>query len=135
MRTASLLLLLLLGLGLAAPALADDAAVAAPEYVVYYFHGTFRCETCLKIEAWAKDAVSEDFGNLDWRVLNIQDEPNEHFADEYKLSGQALIVTEWQDGKVVRWKNLEEMWDHLENKEGFADYVKREVEGFLVQEE
>jgi hypothetical protein len=135
MRTTTLLLLL--GLALAAPAIADDAAVVAPEFVVYYFHGTFRCETCRKIEAWAKDAVGEGFvremkaGNLDWRVVNIQEEPNEHFADEYKLSSQAVVVTQWQDGKVIRWKNLDEVWDHLESKQGFCDYITGEVAGFL----
>ncbi len=138
MRTTSLVLLLCLGL--TAPAMAGDAAVVTPEYVVYYFHGKFRCEACLKIEAWGKEAVSEGFarevkaGNLDWRVVDVQAEPNEHFADEFKLSSQALIVTEWADGKVARWKNLEAIWDHLENKKGFADYVEAEVAAFLRHE-
>ncbi len=135
MRTANLLLLL--SLVLAAPALADDTAAVAPEYVVYYFHGQFRCETCLKIEAWTKAAVSEDFaremkaGNLEWRVVNVQEEANEHFAAEYKLAGQAVIVTEWKDGKVIRWHNVEAIWDHLETQQGFADYVTGEVAAFL----
>jgi predicted outer membrane protein len=67
-------LLSLLCLLLAVPASAADPTATTPEYVVYYFHGQFRCETCLKIEAWAKDAVSEGFarelkaGNLAWRT-------------------------------------------------------------------
>lgn len=132
----------LLGLVLAAPALAADApdSVPAPEYVVYYFHGTFRCESCLKIEAWSKEAVHEGFaremkaGNLAWRVANVQEEANEHFAAEYKLAGQALIVTEWQDGKVVRWENLEAVWDHLEAQPGFHDYVTQTIAAFLAKE-
>ncbi len=56
----------------------------------------------------------------------MQAEPNEHFADEFKLASQAVVVTEWEDGKVIRWKNLEEIWDHLESKQGFGDYVKGE---------
>jgi hypothetical protein len=138
MKAASLLLLL--GLVLAAPAVANEAAAVAPEFVVYYFHGQFRCETCLKIEAWTKAAVSEDFaremkaGNLDLRVVNVQEEANEHFAEEYKLAGQAVILTEWQGGKVVRWHNVEAIWDHLESQQGFADYVTGEVAGFLRQE-
>jgi hypothetical protein len=136
MKTA--FLLLLTGLALAAPAIAEDATAVAPEYVVYYFHGQYRCETCLKIEAWTRAAVSEGFvremkaGNLDLRVVNVQEEANEHFADEFKLAGQAVVVTEWKDGKAVRWSNLEAIWDHLESQQGFADYVRGEVAAFLA---
>ncbi len=130
-------LLLLLGLALAAPALGEGVAEPEPEFVVYYFHGQFRCETCLKIEAWTKAAVSEGFareiaaGNLELRVVNVQEEPNEHFADEFKLAGQAVILTESKDGKVVRWQNAEAIWDHLETQRGFAGYINGEVAGFL----
>lgn len=135
MRTASLLLCL--GLVLAAPALGEGVVEPEPEFVVYYFHGQFRCETCLKIEAWTKAAVETGFaremkaGNLDLRMVNVQVEANEHFAAEYKLAGQAVIVSEWQDGKVVRWHNIEAIWDHLESQQGFADYVTGEVAEFL----
>jgi hypothetical protein len=129
--------LLLLGLVMATPALGEVTTVPAPEFVVYYFHGTIRCETCLKIEAWTKAAVGEGFareikaGNLELRVVNIQEGPGEHFADEFKLSSQAVVVTEWRDGKVVRWQDLEAIWDHLESEAGFADYVKGGVVAFM----
>src|SRR5512135_1005505 len=37
------------------------AGIPAPRVIAYYFHGTARCVTCKKIEAFAREAIGESF--------------------------------------------------------------------------
>jgi thioredoxin 1 len=47
----------------AAPAGHPAAAKAANQVVAYYFHGTVRCETCLKIERLALETLQQRFAS------------------------------------------------------------------------
>ena len=37
------------------------AKVMKTQVIAYYFHGTIRCETCLKIEKQAREAIGRGF--------------------------------------------------------------------------
>src|SRR3990172_79535 len=79
--------------------------------IVYYFHSTSRCVSCIKIEKWSYDAITDSFpdamkeGKLVWRPNNIDKQENKRFIKEYTLFTNTLIVTEIKKGKQVRWKN------------------------------
>ncbi|MCB2229304.1 hypothetical protein KQH82_01220 [bacterium] len=111
----------------------------APEHqvIVYYFHGTNRCQTCLKIEALADQAVQSGFetelagGSVVWRVVNFDLPENKSFVDEYGLYSQALIVVDKRDGKRTDWKNLADIWELVGNEPEFTAYVQREVSSYL----
>jgi len=119
----------------------DSTATANPAFTVYYFHGTFRCESCRRIEAWTEETVRREFareiesGWVNWQAINAQEDANAHYADQYKIAGQTVILAAWQDGKVVRWKSLDEVWDLLQNKDSFQDYIEREVVAFMQSEQ
>jgi hypothetical protein len=124
--------------GASAPALA--ATKAAPEgarFVAYYFHGTKRCRTCLKIQAQAQEAIQTGFAEelkhrrLDWTSVNIEEPGNEHFATEYKVTGSTLVIAEVKDGKPVRFAKLDKTWDLVQDKPAFLDYVAGEVMTFI----
>ncbi len=112
------------------------AASTAPVIQVSYFHRTVRCPSCIKIEALSKQTVEETFGGelaagwMAWRSLNIDDARNEHFEKDYKLTAQSVVLSEVRDGKEIRWKNLEKVWDLLEDDLGFKKYVQDEVRLF-----
>jgi hypothetical protein len=105
--------------------------------VVYYFHGKFRCETCKRMEAYSTEAIKNGFpdqlksGILEWQVVNVEEKGNEHFVKDYELFTKSLVMVEMKDGKQVRWKNLEKIWDLSTDKDAFVKYVKDEVSVYV----
>lgn len=107
--------------------------------VVTYFHTTFRCPTCHKIEEYSKDAVQFNFedelksGKIVWRVINVEETENKHFVEDYQLYSKHLIVSEMKDGKEVRWKDLKDVWVNVRDEMKFNAYVKAEISDWLKE--
>lgn len=105
--------------------------------IIYYFHGTVRCPTCLNIEHYTDEALRTHFaddlagGKLEWRVINREEPQNEHFVADYQLYSQTLIIVDSIPGKPSEWKNLEAIWDHADNKPAFIEYVRAEIDQYL----
>ena len=119
---------------------AHAAEDVKPAHVVaYYFHGTMRCPTCHKLEQYSKEAIDGNFkgairsGKLEFKEVNIENSGNEHYANDYQLYTKSLILSLVKDGKEIKWKNLDKIWERVRNKEGFIDYVKSEVADFLKE--
>lgn len=107
--------------------------------IAYYFHGNVRCVSCKTIEAYSKEAVETKFvkelqnGILEWRVVNLDEEANAHFIKDYQLYTKSLVIAEFANGKQIKWKNLEQVWDLLSSKEMFIVYVQEEIKNYLSQ--
>jgi len=101
---------------------------------VVYFHRTVRCPSCLTIEDWAKSAVAPDVeaGRVTWQALNLDEPANTQFEDRYGLMAQSVVVREMKAGQETRWKNLEKVWDLLEDEAAFTKYVQDEVRAFTA---
>jgi hypothetical protein len=84
----------------------------------------------------AQKAVEEGFageladGRMQWRIINIDEPRNKHFEDDYQLQMQSVIVSEVRGGKETRWKNLEKVWDLLDDEAGFLRYVQDEIRAY-----
>jgi hypothetical protein len=106
--------------------------------IAYYFHTTYRCVSCRKIEAYSKLAIETAFaadlasGRLQWRMINIEDTGNEHFVKDYQLFTKSLVLSERRAGREVRWKNLPKVWELLNSEPAFVDYVQTETRAFLA---
>ena len=105
--------------------------------IVRYFHSNVRCSTCLAFEDWSKTAV-ERFpkelknGTLKWQVINFDEPENKHYIKDYDLAEKSLVLIREENGKIVRWKNVEEFWDFDENqKEEFVDFVQKLIADYL----
>lgn len=102
--------------------------------VVYYFHPTARCETCLNIEKYSKEAVNSWINKYDgkviWKALNIDEKENEQYVDRYSLQFSSLILSEQAEGKELRWKNLEDIWKLAGNKSEFISYMNNQLNQF-----
>ena len=107
--------------------------------IVYYFHGNFRCPSCRKIEAYAKESVETNFkdkidgGVIEWRLVNIDEPENKHFVQDYQLITRSVVVSEIINGRQVSWKNLDKVWDLLGNKDAFLAYIRDEVTQILTR--
>ncbi len=119
------------------PASSTNNATNERKVIAYYFHGNSRCATCRKLEAYTQEAIARDFvnalkdGELDWRVVNIDEPENEHFIQDYQLTTRSVVLVETIDGKQKMWKNLNRIWDLVRNKTEFQQYIRDETKAFL----
>ena len=131
-------LLILCVLGLTAVSFAADKPVES-RVIAYYFHGSFRCPTCYKLEQYSKEAIETNFkdalasGKLEFKVVNVEDKGNEHYGNDYQLYTKSLILSLVKDGKETKWENLDKIWEYVGNKQKFIDYVKVGVADFLKE--
>jgi len=135
-----LLMFIAVGSGAALSPVARAAEGAKGAHIVaYYFHGSFRCPTCHKLEQYSKEAIETNFkdaiasGRLEYKIINVEDKGNEHYANEYQLYAKSLILSLSKDGKEIKWINLDKIWEYVGNKEKFIDYVKTGVADLLKE--
>ncbi|MFH1699669.1 MAG: nitrophenyl compound nitroreductase subunit ArsF family protein [Candidatus Zixiibacteriota bacterium] len=109
--------------------------------VVYYLHMNRRCMTCGKLESYSQEAILSGFpeqlkdSSVIWQVENFEQKGNEHFAKDYQLYSQSLILSRQNGGRETEWKNLDKIWQLVGNKEKFIAYVQMEVQKFKNHEE
>jgi len=122
--------------------LAENVAYAEQgslKIIAYYFHGSFRCPTCYKLEQYSKEAIEANFkdalasGKLEFKVINVEDKGNEHFTQDYQLYTKSLILSLVKDGKEIKSKNLDNIWEYVGNKQKYYAYVQSEVADFLKE--
>jgi hypothetical protein len=137
--------LLILGLAAAVAyptisVLAQKAPAPSPDIhkvIAYYFHTDTRCSTCMKIEAYSKEAIEKGFaaelknGALEMRVVNYEKPENRHFMQDYKLVSKSLVLVNTVNGKQTEWTNLKLVWQLTGRKDAFLNYVRKEVRGYL----
>jgi len=108
--------------------------------IVYYFHGTYRCPSCLQIEAWSFDAIQEQFayeleeGAMVWKTIDIDKPENNHFVKDYEISTQSLILVKIIGEKEKRHKSLAKVWEYLPDQKAFYEYVRDEIDKFLADD-
>ena len=118
-------------------ALVPAGGAGEPAYVVAYFHGNKRCNTCLTIEKYARNTVEEAFadeltsGRVAWRVLNYEEPENASFARDHEIAFQTLVVFEMDGTEPGRWKKLDKVWDEVGSEFSFYEYVQSEIRAFM----
>lgn len=116
---------------------AETSKVKAPEVFVYYLHNNFRCSNCYKIESYTQEAINKGFakqlkdGTLVFKVINFDEKANKHYVEDYKLYTKAVVLSRINNGKEVKWKNLDKIWTLLGDKNKFEAYIKTETTKFL----
>lgn len=101
--------------------------------VVYYFHGSRRCPTCMAIEKYSHEAITPYINNnrLAWETVNIELPGNKHFIYDFNLASSGPVIVEYGGNKVRRRQALDKVWQLVRDKESFYKYVDAEVKGFL----
>jgi hypothetical protein len=107
--------------------------------IAYYFHTTARCASCRAIEANSREALESAFANeikdgrLLWKVVNVEVKGNEHFVKDYGLYTKSVVLVNEVRGKPAEWKNLEKVWQLLQDKPKFIRYVQDATRGYLTE--
>jgi len=120
----------------ASGALAAPGETTAPRrrLVARYYHGTKRCVTCNKIEAYAKEALESRFaedlasGRILWETANMDEIWNADAVRRYGLIRSSLVFLDVEDGEEKDYSVLQRAWDLVGEKDRFFDYVQSEVE-------
>jgi hypothetical protein len=108
-----------------------------PTIMVYYFHRTARCPTCITIELNAHQVIQDHFqnqiadGRLIWMPINVDEPGGEEFEKEFDVGFSSLVAAKIVDGNCIEYKKLNEVWTLLSDWEGFSKYVRDEINGFL----
>ena len=109
----------------------------ADKVIAYYFHGNYRCASCTKMEKYSRDAITMYFdkeikqGVISFKTVNTDLSENKHFLQDYQLYTKSLVLISVKNNKVVKWKNLDKVWQHLNNQNDFYNYVQTETSKFL----
>jgi hypothetical protein len=107
--------------------------------ILYYFHRTFRCHSCLTMEAYIEEALQTNFaealrsGRLLWLPTNVEDPENTHFEEDFSLEFNEAVLVRLDHGVPASWTKLEKVWDLLESKEEFLGYVTERVDAVLSE--
>ena len=108
-----------------------------PAVIVYYFHGTRRCFSCLTIEANAAKVIEDNFqqqitdGSLMWTPMNMEDPGSKELTEKFGIKTNTLVVAKMADGNYIGYKKLKKVWQLIDDPEGFSEYVTDEINAFL----
>jgi len=123
------------------PPLASSPALEKQSKVIaYYFHTTYRCPTCINIEAYAREAIEKGFpdalrdGKLEFRSVNVEEQGNRHFIQDYQLYSKSLVLVKLVEGKQLKWQNQTRVWELVRDKNSFIKYVQDATRSFLEDE-
>ena len=103
----------------------------------FYLHGNKRCQTCNTIEKYSHEAIDSNFtgeiadGKIIWQTLNFEEPENEHYITDFELYAHSLVLVELAGDSIVRYKNLERVWELVGEPEAFYQYVRDETADFL----
>jgi hypothetical protein len=124
-----------------APGVDPSAAAktdAGNKVIVYYFHATRRCLTCKTIEAYSEEAIKSGFaedlesGSMEWRAVNVDEPENKHFIDDFQLATKTVVLVHVVGGANREWKKLDRVWELVQNKPAFIDYILDNTNEFLA---
>ena len=101
---------------------------------VYYFHHTARCVTCKTVEAETKQNIETLYpefvkeGSLNFKSLNLEEDPGKQMAKKLRISGQTLIVV--KGTKKINLTN-EGFLYACTNPKKFKSIIKEKVDSLL----
>ncbi len=107
---------------------------------VYYFHTNYRCTTCTNMEKYTQEVIKANFakeltqGKLLFSPVNVEEEANKHFVKDYKIYTKHVILSKVENGKEIRWKNLDQIWVLVRSPEKYKAYIDKEVRDFLDEQ-
>ena len=70
-------------------------------------------------------------GKIEWKVIDVEKPENSHFIKEYGLYTKSVIISKVKDGKELKWKNLDEIWMKVRDKDSYMAYIKEDVTDFM----
>jgi hypothetical protein len=109
-----------------------------PKILIYSFHVTNRCASCIAIENATKKTLDTYFktevqkGIIKLSILSVDDEANAKIAEKYQAFGSALFVTRAFKGKETTSDFTGDGFKYAKNKEEkFIELLKNKISEYL----
>lgn len=100
--------------------------------VAYYFHRTQSCGPCEHIHDWSREVVGQHYaGQMSWREVNLDQPANQHFVKDFNITANTVVLAEYRDGQVVRYVNLDRLWDFIDKPDEFREDLRQRIDAFL----
>jgi hypothetical protein len=106
--------------------------------LIYNFHVTNRCASCIAIENATKKTLDTYFksevkqGRIKLSILSVDDEANAKIAEKYQAFGSALFVTKVFNGKETTTDFTGDGFKYAKNKEEkFIEILKNQITEYL----
>lgn len=103
-------------------------------FSLYFFKGNAPCPTCDRILNMTKELFRDPAGsqaNFPIREINVETPGNERYILDLGLYSTSVVLALESGGKIIRWKNLEGIWDLAGDENGFREYMIREIKAFV----
>ena len=116
---------------------ATPAGAKESKVRVYYFYTSVRCPTCRQIEALTEEALKSAFadalaaGRVEWLPTNVQLPQNRHFVRDFELFTKSVVIVRIRNGEQAEWKNLEKVWELVQDKKTFSRYIEGEIRAYM----
>lgn len=105
--------------------------------IIYAFHGTRQCETCINMKANTKIVLDKYFSNelksgkIAYRIIDVDDSKNEKIAEKFQATGTALFAEKLIDGNdiIADWSDF--AFDNANNREVYIQGLKNKISNLL----
>ena len=111
--------------------------IDGPQVIMTYFLSGTRCESCKTIEALSQETAETDFPNelasnqLIYRVVDTDKPTDHHYVKDYELTSKTVVLSRRLNGKENDWKDMDKVWDHLDDPQAFRTYLGEQVRAYL----
>ncbi len=116
----------------------SDTKVEQSKIMIYSFHVTNRCASCIAIEESTKKTLDTYFknevknGRIKLSILNVDEKANEKIAEKYQAFGSGLFVTRIFKGKETTADLTGDGFKYAKNKQDkFIEELKSKIQEFL----
>ena len=101
--------------------------------VLDYFTFGKRCDTCVRMETWAREAVESAFADAlkGGRLLLRASDGDPATIQKYGLTAKSLVLRKIQDGKETTWQNLSRIWELNGDEAAYKAYIIEQVKQAL----
>ncbi len=88
-----------------------------------------------------RDVVEQQFaaeavaGTITWRAIDFQLPGNEHFLSDFQLPTGGVVLAEFRDGKLIRWRSLLHAWNLTDDRDLLEQYLRKSILDFRAESE
>lgn len=99
---------------------------ASADTYVSYFHTTYRCPICNRVEAWTKDAIRGM--NVKFNSVDIALPENQHYIPYFDITSKVVVIS----NEKGDYKQLSNSWDYARDvdQDTYINYIRNEVRDF-----